>query len=268
MLTTTRAPEACSAGRSSANHAPNPGPWRPTLLSMPASTSCTLGAGLPGHGSTDSDFTTTAARSPSAPYAASSVPCPDVPEAVMTGLTSSTPPTRVESAAACPGVADPLIAPCLWGQDGDPAVGGPRAGATARVRHACRRRPRRGQGGQARHLVGHRRHADVLAVRPGSQASRRVHHQLHLALRDEVHRVGCDTLLPHLGDESVHGHPLGAQVAGRAQRRHDGEAQCAKSPCDLEAGRLVTVGQREEHRARVGQPRARRHLAPQRPGRR
>src|SRR5271169_5289710 len=50
----------------------------------------------------------------------------------MTGLTSSTPPTRVASAAARPGTADPLITPCPRGQDGDPAVGGPRAGATAR----------------------------------------------------------------------------------------------------------------------------------------
>ena len=34
-----------------------------------------------------------------------------------------------------------------------------------------------------------------------------------------------------------------------------------KAPGHLEAGRLVPVGQREEHRARVGQPGARRHLA-------
>ena len=33
----------------------------------------------------------------------------------MTGLASSTPPTRVASAAACPGAADPLIAPCPGG---------------------------------------------------------------------------------------------------------------------------------------------------------
>ena len=67
MLTTTRAPAARSAGRSSANQAVNPGPCRPTLLSMPAPTSCTRGAGLPGHGSTDRDFTTTAPRSASRP---------------------------------------------------------------------------------------------------------------------------------------------------------------------------------------------------------
>ena len=67
MLTTTRAPESCSAGRSSATHAASPGPCRPTLLSMPAPTSCTRGAGLPGHGSTESDLTTTAPSSPSGP---------------------------------------------------------------------------------------------------------------------------------------------------------------------------------------------------------
>ena len=43
MLTTTRAPAAASAGRSSAAHAARPGPCSPTLLSMPAPTSCTRG---------------------------------------------------------------------------------------------------------------------------------------------------------------------------------------------------------------------------------
>src|ERR1700733_6599560 len=107
MLTTTRAPDACSAGSSSAIQATSPGPCRPTLLSMPAPTSCTRGAALPGHGSTESDLTTTAPRSPSAPYSDSSVPCPDVPDAVITGLVRRRLPTLVASRAAprAPGAA-------------------------------------------------------------------------------------------------------------------------------------------------------------------
>ncbi len=48
------------AGRSASSTPPAPGPWRPTLFSMPAPTSCTRGADCRGHGSTKSDFTTTA----------------------------------------------------------------------------------------------------------------------------------------------------------------------------------------------------------------
>ena len=60
MLATTRAPVASRAGSSCSNHASTPGFCRPTLLSMPASTSVTRGAGLPAHGSAESDLTTTA----------------------------------------------------------------------------------------------------------------------------------------------------------------------------------------------------------------
>ena len=60
MLATTRAPVASSAGSSSSTQASTPGFCRPTLLSIPASVSCTRGAGFPGHGSAESDFTTTA----------------------------------------------------------------------------------------------------------------------------------------------------------------------------------------------------------------
>jgi hypothetical protein len=60
MLTTTRAPVAASRGRWRWVQSSNPGPWSPTLLIIPAPTWCTRGAGLPGHGSTDSDLTTTA----------------------------------------------------------------------------------------------------------------------------------------------------------------------------------------------------------------
>ncbi len=60
MLATTVAPVASSGGSSSRSHTSTPGPWRPTELSMPPWVSCTRGAGLPGHGSADSDLTTTA----------------------------------------------------------------------------------------------------------------------------------------------------------------------------------------------------------------
>src|SRR5271170_4602543 len=134
MLTTTRAPESCSAGRSSVTHAASPGPWRPTLLSMPAPTSCTRGAGFPGHGSTESDLTTTAPRSRSAPYSDSSVPCPDVPEAVSTGLARLTLPTLVASVAARRASGAALTAPSLLVGDGGPAGRAPRADARARRR--------------------------------------------------------------------------------------------------------------------------------------
>src|SRR6476469_8410124 len=62
---------------------------------MPAWVSCTRGAGLPAQGSGDKDFTTTAPSEPRSKYGASSAPCPDVPDAVSTGLASSTEPTRV-----------------------------------------------------------------------------------------------------------------------------------------------------------------------------
>src|SRR5664279_3909875 len=96
MLTTTRAPTAASLGRSSAIHASRPGPWSPTLLSIPAGVWWTRGAAFPGHGSTDRDLTTTAPSSDRGKYACSSSAWPAVPEAVITGLGSSTEPRRTE----------------------------------------------------------------------------------------------------------------------------------------------------------------------------
>ena len=61
---TTRAPVSSSGGRSSVSHASTPGPWRPTLLIIPATVSCTRSGGLPVHGIADSDFTTTAPSDP------------------------------------------------------------------------------------------------------------------------------------------------------------------------------------------------------------
>ena len=63
MLTTTRAPVAASRGRSRSIQASRPGPCSPTLLSIPSGVWWTRGAGLPGHGSIDSDLTTTAPSS-------------------------------------------------------------------------------------------------------------------------------------------------------------------------------------------------------------
>src|ERR1700689_4656395 len=120
MLTTTRAPVSLSAGRSSVTHAARPGPWRPTLLSMPAPTSCTRGAGLPGHGSTESDLTTTAPRSAHPPDSDSPVPCPDVPDAVSTGLERATLPTLVASVAARRTSGAALTRGCFPRPDGDP----------------------------------------------------------------------------------------------------------------------------------------------------
>src|SRR5580692_5873538 len=139
MLTTTRAPDSPSAGRSSVTHAASPGPWRPTLLSMPAPTSCTRGAGLPGQGETESDLTTTAPRSANAPYSDSSVPCPDVPEAVSTGLEKVTLPTLVASVAARRSSEAALIGTCCRVSGGDPAAHGP--GADGRACRQCRPPP-------------------------------------------------------------------------------------------------------------------------------
>src|ERR1700684_4095401 len=139
MLTTTRAPDSCSAGRSSVTHAARPGPWRPTLLSMPAPTSCTRGAGLPGHGSTESDLTTTAPRSANRPYSDSSVPCPDVPDAVSTGLARAPLPTLVARVDGRGPWGAPLTRGCFPRPDGDPGGRAPGGGAPARRR--CPPRP-------------------------------------------------------------------------------------------------------------------------------
>ena len=96
MLATTRAPEATRAGRSSSSQALTPGPWRPTLLIIPAGVACTRGGGLPSHGSGCNDLTTTAPRSARSKWSASSAPCPEVPEAVMIGLGNRTEPTVVD----------------------------------------------------------------------------------------------------------------------------------------------------------------------------
>jgi hypothetical protein len=61
---TTRAPAARRGGRSCSSQAVTPGPWSPTLLSMPMPVSVTRSGGLPGQGSALSDFTTTAPRAP------------------------------------------------------------------------------------------------------------------------------------------------------------------------------------------------------------
>ena len=92
---TTRAPVSSSGGRSSASHARTPGPCNPTLLIIPPVVSCTRSGGLPAHGSTDSDFTTTAPSEPRSTYGASSAPWPDVPDAVRIGFGNTTDPTVV-----------------------------------------------------------------------------------------------------------------------------------------------------------------------------
>ena len=55
MLATTDAPEADSAGRSSRSQASTPGPWSPTLLSIPdpEASGCRRGAGFPAQGPAD-----------------------------------------------------------------------------------------------------------------------------------------------------------------------------------------------------------------------
>ena len=95
MLTTTRAPAASRAGRSRASHAATPGPWSPTLFSIPPETGFKRGGGFPGQGSAESDFTTTAPSAARSKYAASSAPWPEVPDAVITGFGSSTEPIEV-----------------------------------------------------------------------------------------------------------------------------------------------------------------------------
>src|ERR1700729_1606234 len=140
MLTTTRAPAACSAGRSSAVQAARPGPCRPTLFSMPAPTSCTRGAGLPGQGSTDSDLTTTAPSRLRSPYSDSSVPCPDVPDAVSTGLGRARLPTLVASVAARRTSGAALTAPAS-GVSGSVGDGGPAGVAPAADAPPRRRSP-------------------------------------------------------------------------------------------------------------------------------
>ncbi len=67
MLTTTVAPASRRRGNSVSNHDSRPGPLSPTLLTMLAPDSVTRGAGLPGHGSADSDFTTWAPSAPRGP---------------------------------------------------------------------------------------------------------------------------------------------------------------------------------------------------------
>src|SRR5438270_10428982 len=96
MLATTRAPRASRVGRSCSSQASTPGFWRPTLFNIPAAVSCSLGGGLPAHGSAERDFTTTAPSPDRSTYSPSSVPCPAVPDAVMTGLGNSTLPTVVD----------------------------------------------------------------------------------------------------------------------------------------------------------------------------
>ncbi len=60
MLPTTVAPAASSGGRSSTSQVAAPRFCNPTLLSMPPSTEYSRGGGLPGHGSAETDLTTTA----------------------------------------------------------------------------------------------------------------------------------------------------------------------------------------------------------------
>ena len=96
MLATTRAPHASSAGRSCSSHASTPGPWRPTLLIIPAAVSCTRSGGLPGLGLGVQRLHDHRAERPRGRCRPpSSAPCPAVPDAVMIGLGSTTDPTVV-----------------------------------------------------------------------------------------------------------------------------------------------------------------------------
>ena len=225
MLATTVAPARRQLGQLLLEPGGHAGFCRPTLLTIPPASGCRRGAGLPAHGSTETDFTTTAPRAARSTMAPSSAPCPAVPDAVITGL--PTPPNRRRYAGRpIPGRSSRLgrrLGPRLGRRLGRPPAAWRHLRAAASLmawcpsrRHdsgscpaswySCRLRTCRGLPARsaippaaARPAAAVVRQGTRCWRRPGGCRRRRlgalgprgVDHELHLAVPDQGHRVGA-----------------------------------------------------------------------------
>src|SRR5437764_14737087 len=193
----TRAPVARSAGRSCSNHAAMPGPWSPTAFTMPAAGSGSPGAGFPPHGSGLTDFAVTAPSTLGSPRRATSSPCPNVPDAVSTGLGSCSAPSSTRRSVIRSDLEAELAVAVVLLERADGRLGG------LPLHDAGRRRQRRRHGGDARDPPGGGGTADVGAVRAWAPAPRRVHHQVDLARFEQLHRIDTDLGERELADDRV-----------------------------------------------------------------
>ena len=85
---------SASHARSLATNASTPGFCSPIELSMPLAVSAIRGLALPGHGPSDTPLVTTAPSRERSTKSANSRPEAKVPDAVTTGLRSSSEPRR------------------------------------------------------------------------------------------------------------------------------------------------------------------------------
>src|SRR5690606_27158690 len=117
---------------------------------------------------------------------------------------------------------------------------------------------RRGGGRQAGHSVHVGRPADVLAVGAGTATPGAADDEPRLALADQVERGGqisrsLVALRGELRDPLGDRYAVSFQVVGGAEGGRDREAELDEAPGGAESGRLVAVGQREEHGAALRQ---------------
>src|SRR5437764_1230348 len=119
---------------------------------------------------------------------------------------------------------------------------------------------RGGGGGETRHLVHIGGRADVRAVGPWAAAPRRVDNKVDLAAGEQFDGVGADGFT-ELDDRALHWDTAPLEEQRRARSGHDREAELDEAPGSNRPVGLVAIGQREEHRAAVGQAVAGCHLA-------
>ena len=212
-------PRAARAARRSIQRS-TPGPCSPTEFSIPPPVAaCSRGAGLPAHANAaqrlDGDRTEPRRV---APGAATSAPCPNVPDAATIGLAQlrgrrPSPACRRVAVATALRSAGPVLTPraAAGRRGGTPAASGRWRRWLGHSAMPGRRGERGGDGGEARDPVDDRGPADVGAVGPRPTAPRRVDHQVDLARRDQLDRVH-PAGLAHLGHHRLRpGSPRSSQ---------------------------------------------------------
>ena len=233
----TRAPRASSAGRSCAIHASTPGPGRPTEFSIPPpGASVTRSGGLPSHANAATDFAVTAPSPRGSHSAATSAPCPNVPDAATIGFGKRERPEldafvdgRVRAfratAARHRAQTSNRSWPSRWYSCSERTSGSRLTASAMPGRGGDRGRDRR----DARDAVHDRGPPDVHAVGPRAPAARRVHDQVDLARGDQVDRVDARPVLADLGHDRVDRDPARLEHRGGAGGRRDREAELGEA---------------------------------------
>ena len=258
MLATTRAPVASRAGRSCSSQASTPGSWRPTLLSMPAGVSCTRGGGLPGPrlGRQRLDHHRAQRRQVDVGRQLGPVAGGARRRHHRVGQVH-----RADARRQVDVPAADRAARCSWSPSWYSCRLRTDRPWSAPVGDAAGRGQRGGDRGEARDLGGRWPRCGCGRRRRGPAAARRVDDELDLARRDQVDGVvAVRSARPPWRRRCRRARRAPRRSAVPAVATMAKPSSTKRRAATMPPG-LVAVGEREEDRARFGQPVAGRDLA-------